>query len=494
MRGLITDFSLANSFYAGCQVTAWLADPVTFAKTANKATLYADLTSTRTLLNPQTLDGEGRFPVPVYFDDPIVLEITGDDVPDHDTGVIQPQARARGTWATATDYWVGDLVIDGANGANTQSVYYCLSAHTSGVWATDLAAGKWLVLMDFTALVAATVAQLTATGIGIEEAANDGNAYVRQSEAWSEGMTKAAIEAADAALQAQISAASGLLYFIGAYDATLHTADYTAASGFADGALVAASAASGRYLFVTVAGTGAAPAPVVAMAVGDMLVSDGTNWTLLPVAMTLPDTNISTTGLTGITSTDVHGALAEIISDLSAEIATRTANDTSEANARIAADNAEATTRGNADTALAADIVTAQSAAQAFATAADTTAFTLPGSVNTYGRQNGAWVEVVKRNVRTTAATTDTPTTADKDGFIGFTAATAVSVTANDLGANVSYSVQQQGNGQVTITAGAGVTLVSDKASASYVTARRGAILTITCNGSNTVFVTGNSA
>lgn len=40
-------------------------------------------------------------------------------------------------WVTSTSYSVGDRVSNGT------SNYYCLTAHTSGVFATDLAAVKW---------------------------------------------------------------------------------------------------------------------------------------------------------------------------------------------------------------------------------------------------------------------------------------------------------------------------------------------------------------
>lgn len=43
-------------------------------------------------------------------------------------------------WATATAYVIGDLRSNG--GTN----YYCTTAHTSGTFATDLAAGKWYAL------------------------------------------------------------------------------------------------------------------------------------------------------------------------------------------------------------------------------------------------------------------------------------------------------------------------------------------------------------
>jgi hypothetical protein len=43
-------------------------------------------------------------------------------------------------WATTTAYTVGALVLQGG------TKYYCVTAHTSGTFATDLAAGKWYAL------------------------------------------------------------------------------------------------------------------------------------------------------------------------------------------------------------------------------------------------------------------------------------------------------------------------------------------------------------
>lgn len=48
---------------------------------------------------------------------------------------------ARGLWATATAYVVNDMVD--VNGA----AYICAIAHTSGVFATDYAAGKWQIFV-----------------------------------------------------------------------------------------------------------------------------------------------------------------------------------------------------------------------------------------------------------------------------------------------------------------------------------------------------------
>jgi hypothetical protein len=47
-------------------------------------------------------------------------------------------------WLTATAYAVGTGVVQGG------SLYRCLVAHTSGTFATDLAAGKWLLVSSLT--------------------------------------------------------------------------------------------------------------------------------------------------------------------------------------------------------------------------------------------------------------------------------------------------------------------------------------------------------
>ena len=43
-------------------------------------------------------------------------------------------------WVTGTDYVVGDVRVNGVH------AYYCLEAHTSGTFADDLAAAKWVAL------------------------------------------------------------------------------------------------------------------------------------------------------------------------------------------------------------------------------------------------------------------------------------------------------------------------------------------------------------
>lgn len=65
--------------------------------------------------------------------------------------------QIRGTWATNIQYNFGDVVVDGVNGANTGNYYMCAIQNTSGVWATDLAAGDWVL-----AYIGLTAANITA--------------------------------------------------------------------------------------------------------------------------------------------------------------------------------------------------------------------------------------------------------------------------------------------------------------------------------------------
>jgi len=85
-----------------------------------------------------------------------VKDLSGNEytmTPDDQVTIVNPDADtlyndgmitdigniAPSTWLTATGYSVDDLVIE------STLVYKCLEAHTSGTFATDLAAGKWVV-------------------------------------------------------------------------------------------------------------------------------------------------------------------------------------------------------------------------------------------------------------------------------------------------------------------------------------------------------------
>lgn len=73
--------------------------------------------------------------------------------------LVEISPTYRGAWTTATFYQNNDFVL-------LSSAYYvCRTSHTSGVFATDLAAGKWELLIDMStvsALIAPNVAYIKA--------------------------------------------------------------------------------------------------------------------------------------------------------------------------------------------------------------------------------------------------------------------------------------------------------------------------------------------
>lgn len=72
-----------------------------------------------------------------------------------------------GTWESGTTYNVGDLVVDGAAGANSQNIYMCIISNTSSVWATELAAGDWTLAIPTVLGVATLPLSLANGGTGV---------------------------------------------------------------------------------------------------------------------------------------------------------------------------------------------------------------------------------------------------------------------------------------------------------------------------------------
>lgn len=70
----------------------------------------------------------------------------------------------RGVWSASASYNFGDIAQDGVNGAYTNNVYVYTAAGTpSGVWATDLAAGLWSLVLNVQTL-SATAGYLPLSG------------------------------------------------------------------------------------------------------------------------------------------------------------------------------------------------------------------------------------------------------------------------------------------------------------------------------------------
>jgi len=146
-----TDFS--NEEAAGVAGRSTVRTAAVDVEFANLATTIGQILTNLSLL--QRDDGRIRDQYVDTFNlSPAVLTLFGSG------GFV-----VRGSWVTATAYAVGDLV------RNTTGAYVCLTAHTSGTFATDLAAGKWVTIYDTAAYNPAAVAITGGTIVGITDLA-----------------------------------------------------------------------------------------------------------------------------------------------------------------------------------------------------------------------------------------------------------------------------------------------------------------------------------
>ena len=118
-----------------------------------------------------------------------------------------------------------------------------------------------------------------------------------------------------------VTITSGELILAGTYNATTNRVASVTTAGSAlgltiGGVLPAAASANERYyLVVAVSGTGVSPAPAVALAPPDMLLSNGTTWELIDVSNAIAGqtaVNISFTPYGNLAASDVQAALQEL--------------------------------------------------------------------------------------------------------------------------------------------------------------------------------------
>lgn len=274
-RTSITWFSLANKAYTNSQVTFYRIDPLTYERLPTLAPLYDDVAANTTQPNPLTLDGEGKFPVPIYVDEPVVALISGSEVGAHETGILFPAQRSfRGAWTTTTAYYADDIVSDGDG---TKDLYIATVTHVSGVWATDkplrwtlfAPVGEGLIAADealASALAAATSATNSANSAAASlssqnAAATSAGTATTQATASSGSATAAAGSASSAATSASQAATSatnsGNSATASANSATASAGSASSASGYATGASNSATAASGSATTANTAKTAA---------------------------------------------------------------------------------------------------------------------------------------------------------------------------------------------------------------------------------------------
>lgn len=126
---------------------------VTYPLTGSPITAGESLTIARIVPLTQTtsISNQGGF----Y---PAVVEQALDQLEMQIQQITARTGQYRGTWQTGVLYNFGDIVVDGANGTNTGNYYICALSNTSVVWATDLAAGDWVLAFNVQTLVSLAAA------------------------------------------------------------------------------------------------------------------------------------------------------------------------------------------------------------------------------------------------------------------------------------------------------------------------------------------------
>ncbi len=197
------------------------------------------ITITRTLPLTQTtsISNQGAF----Y---PQVTERALDILEMQLQQINQRTGQFRGTWLTGVDYNVGDIVVDGANGADTGNYYMCAIANLSTVWSTDLSAGDWTLAIDIQEIdTLVTEAQTAATAAAASQTAAASSATSASSSASSASTsaTTASTAATNASNSATAAAGSASTASTAATNASNSA---TAAAGSATTASTAATSAS----------------------------------------------------------------------------------------------------------------------------------------------------------------------------------------------------------------------------------------------------------
>lgn len=135
IRVALTDFALKNPFYAGATCTVYQVDPTTLARTTAYATLYAAPTGGTLRANPMTLDSDGKFPTPLYVDQPVILVVKPVAGAVEQLGVqgLAP-SRWRGVYTAGTVYYPGERF----RSPSSPATYIVLRGFTATSFISDL--------------------------------------------------------------------------------------------------------------------------------------------------------------------------------------------------------------------------------------------------------------------------------------------------------------------------------------------------------------------
>lgn len=221
---IYTDSSGVSTLLSPSQYTLTLNAPsvgslhsvggtILYPKTGSPISTGTSLTVTRTVPLAQlvSVSNQGDF-------SPTVIEQAMDTLCLEIQQISARTGANRGTWTSGTVYNFGDIVQDGAAGANTGNYYTCVIANTSGTWATDLAAGDWVLSFDLqqvnadaAAAAASAATASTAASTATAEAViatNEANTATAEAVIATTQATTATNAATTATTQAGIAAAA----------------------------------------------------------------------------------------------------------------------------------------------------------------------------------------------------------------------------------------------------------------------------------------------
>ena len=294
----------------------------------------------------------------------------------------------QGDWTTTTEYALHDTVRD----ASTKNLYFCMVVHTSGTFATDLAASKWSLAINVadveTAKTAAetaqTAAELAETNAETAQTAAElaeTNAETAQTAAElaetnaSTSASTATTQATTATTQATNAATSATAASTSATNAaTSATAASTSATNAATSASTAttqatnaatsASTATTQATNAATSETNAATSETNAATSATTATTQATNAATSATTATTQATNASTSATNASTS-ETNASTAKTAAETA-----QTAAETAETNAATSATAASTSATNSATSATAS--LTAQTAAELAETNAET--------------------------------------------------------------------------------------------------------------------------
>jgi len=163
---------LPSLIIALATVGAWAAFAPDYTPTTSFAEEEANAVSGRSTVRTAAIDTEFaaiQTSIGALNDNLQAIQRSDDELKD---GVVKPHTLStdtleligstdwtlKGAWLTSTAYAVRDVVTQSDN------TYICAEAHTAGTFATDLAAGKWILLAEAASGITASSVTSSATG------------------------------------------------------------------------------------------------------------------------------------------------------------------------------------------------------------------------------------------------------------------------------------------------------------------------------------------